>query len=277
MANNVEIITSRQNKTISYLASLGKKKAREEDKMFLFDGIKLLSEAIKNGVEIYCIVINSECADTVCAKLSELYGIDIYSQNIKVLHAIPSVFERLTDEKSPEGVVCAARFMNEIHKSHATAHTLSVGGDEKILMLESVRDPQNIGAIIRSARAFSVDRIIMSSDCADIYSAKTVRASMGNIFAMKIDKVESVTEAIKVLQASGRAVYAAALDEGAKKLGCDKFEENSVVIIGNEGHGLSPDAINAANGSVYIPMAEGVESLNAGVAAAVLMWEFFAK
>ena len=245
--------------------------------MFLFDGVKLLSEAIKNKLEIYCVVLNSECADTVCEKLFDLYGIDIFSLDIRVLYAIPSVFERLTDERSPEGVVCAARFMENIHALYGADDKISVGSDEKILMLESVRDPLNIGAIIRSARAFSVDRIIMSSDCADIYSAKTVRASMGNIFAMKIDTVDSITGAIRQLQESGRAVYAAALDEGAKKLGCDKFEENSVVIIGNEGHGLTAEAIGAADGSVYIPMAEGVESLNAGVAAAVLMWEFFAK
>ena len=277
MANNREIITSRQNKTISYLSSLSRKKTREEEGIFVFDGIKLLSEAIKNGAEIYCVVLNSECADSVSEKLLALYGIDVFSLDIKVLYAIPSVFERLTDEKSPEGVVCAARFMEKIHKDCRTAEEISICDNENILMLESVRDPLNIGAIIRSARAFNVDRIIMSSDCADIYSAKTVRASMGNIFGMKIDRVESIPEAIKHIRNCGRAVYAAALDDGAKRLGKDEFEPNSVVVIGNEGHGLSANAIESATCSVYIPMADGVESLNAGVAAAVLMWEFFGK
>lgn len=273
----MEIITSRQNKTISYLASLQKKKTREEEKIFVFDGIKLLSEAIKSHAEIYCVVINSECAESVCDKLSALYGIDIFSLDLKILYAIPSVFERLTDERSPEGVVCAARFISDMHKSLESADEIRVVDGEKILMLESVRDPSNIGAIIRSARAFSVDRIIMSSDCADIYSAKTVRASMGNLFAMRIDRVESMPDAIASIRAEGRAVYAAALDPGAKRLGFDKFEEGSVVVIGNEGHGLSSEAINVSSGSVYIPMADGVESLNAGVAASVLMWEFFGK
>ncbi len=276
MANNVEIITSRQNKTISYLASLQKKKTREEEKIFVFDGIKLLSEAIKNRVEIYCVVLNSECADTVAKKLLELYGIDIFSLDIKLLYAAPAVFERLTDEKSPEGVVCAARYMESSHKT-CLACDIHVSCDEKILMLESVRDPLNIGAIIRSARAFSVDRIIMSSDCADIYSSKTVRASMGNVFAMRIDRVENISEAIEHIRKSGRAVYAAALDENAGRLGFDSFEEKSVVVIGNEGHGLTANTIKACDGSVYIPMADGVESLNAGVAASVLMWEFFGK
>ena len=100
MANNVEIITSRQNKTISFLASLQKKKVREEEKIFVFDGVKLLSEAIKKGAEIYCVVLNSECAESVCDKLLSLYGIDIFALDIKILYAIPSVFERLTDERT---------------------------------------------------------------------------------------------------------------------------------------------------------------------------------
>ena len=277
MANNVEIITSRQNKTISFLASLQKKKVREEEKIFVFDGVKLLSEAIKKGAEIYCVVLNSECAESVCDKLLSLYGIDIFALDIKILYAIPSVFERLTDERSPEGVVCAARYMENIHKSYACESEIDVSYDEKILILESVRDPQNVGAIIRSAKAFSVDRIVISSDCADIYSAKTVRAAMGNVFGMRIDRVESIPLAISRIRECGREVYAAALDEGAKRLGCDLFQKNSVVVIGNEGHGLSPEAISASTGSVYIPMSEGVESLNAGVAASVLMWEFFGK
>lgn len=277
MENSMEIITSRQNKTISLLASLQKKKAREEEKTFIFDGIKLFSEAVKSGAEIICAVINSDCADSVSEKLLSLYGIDIFSLDIKILYAIPSVFERLTDEKSPEGLVCAAKFMENIHRDILSGDELEIEKNEKILMLESVRDPKNIGAIIRSARAFNVDRIIMSSDCADIYSSKTVRASMGNIFSMKIDRVESIPEAIRRIREIGREVYGAALDESARKLGHDEFASDSVVVIGNEGHGLTRESIEAATGSVYIPMAEGVESLNAGVAASVLMWEFFGK
>ncbi len=277
MANSMEIITSRQNKTISFIASLQKKKAREEEKIFVFDGVKLLSEAVKKGAKIHCIVLDSSLAESVSEKLLSLYGIDIFSLETKILYAIPQVFERLTDERSPEGVVTAAYFLDDIHRNCPVSDDITVGENEKILMLESVRDPQNVGAIIRSAKAFSVDKIIMSSDCADIYSAKTVRASMGNIFGMRIDLVDSIPDAISHLRAQGRAVYAAALDSGAKKLGCDNFESNSIVVIGNEGHGLSAEAISAASGTVYIPMAEGVESLNAGVAASVLMWEFFGK
>ena len=92
---------------------------------------------------------------------------------------------------------------------------------------------------------------------------------------MKIDRVESVSRAIEALRKSGRRVFAAALDEKATRLGETEFKDGDCVVIGNEGHGLSSETIASCDASVYIPMAEGVESLNAAVAASVLMWEFF--
>ena len=149
--------------------------------------------------------------------------------------------------------------------------------DENILLLESVRDPSNVGAIIRSASAFGADRIIMSADCADIYNSKTVRASMGVLFDMKIDRVDSLADAVRQLQKRGRRVFAAALDEHAQKLGQTQILRGDCILIGNEGHGLSSDMISACDSSLYIPMRGDVESLNAAVAASVLLWEFFGK
>ena len=92
---------------------------------------------------------------------------------------------------------------------------------------------------------------------------------------MRIDRVESIPEAIGALRSSQRRVFAAALDERAERLGKAEFVDGDCVVIGNEGHGLSSDTVAACDASVFIPMAEGVESLNAAVAASVLMWEFF--
>jgi TrmH family RNA methyltransferase len=128
---------------------------------------------------------------------------------------------------------------------------------------------------MRVAAALGVDRVIMSRDCADIYNSKTVRASMGAIFALKTDRVESISVAIAQLRDSGRRVFAAALDENAHKLGELEIRKGDCVLIGNEGHGISNEAIQTCDASVYIPMSEGVESLNAATAAAVLAWEFF--
>lgn len=277
MGNGYEIITSRQNKTISLLASLGQKKARDKEELFTLDGVKLTCEAIEKGLEIYCIVMLEDNLQLVCDKARSLYGVDILSLDQRIIVTNMSVFERLTDEKAPEGIICVARYMKSIHRKVAAYSDEDTFTGENILMLESVRDPQNVGAIIRSAAAFSVDRIIMSSDCADIYNPKTLRASMGNLLSLKIDRVDNITSAIKYLQSTGVCVYAAALYENSLKLGKSEFAKTSAVIIGNEGHGLSKEVIDACHDTVYIPMAQGVESLNASVAASVLTWEFFGK
>ena len=278
MSATREIITSRQNKTVSLISSLEAKKARDREGLFRLDGVKLTCEAIKKGLDIYCIAILDSAADAVADKAKKLYGVDIYSLDARLIFVNDSVFERLTDEKAPEGVVCAARYMKNMHRNLSDASLISEdAGKENILLLESVRDPSNVGAIIRSAAAFNVDRIIMSGDCADIYNPKTLRASMGNMLGMKIDRVGNICDAIRRLQSLGVTVYAAALKSDSRKLGCGEFSGKSSVIIGNEGHGLSDEVLNACDETVYIPMSDGVESLNASVAAAILTWEFFGK
>lgn len=277
MGNGYEIITSRQNKTISLIASLDTKKARDKEELFTLDGVKLTCEALKKGLDIYCIVLLDSAIELVNCKAKELYGVDILSLETRIIVTNQSVFERLTDEKAPEGIICVARYIKNIHRRIDAYKKEETFAGENILMLESVRDPSNVGAIIRSAAAFSVDRIIMSADCADIYNSKTLRASMGNLLGMKIDRVENITSAIKHLQNNGTRVYAAALYENSLRLGKSEFASDRAVIIGNEGHGLSKDVIDVCHDTVYIPMADGVESLNASVAASVLTWEFFGK
>ena len=142
------------------------------------------------------------------------------------------------------------------------------------MLLEAVRDPSNVGAIIRSAAALGVDRLIVSADCADIYHPRAVRASMGTLFNQRIDRTEDLAGAIEALVRGGRHVYAAALDSSAYRLGGFAVEPGDCVVIGNEGHGLSKQVLDACDRRVYIPMSDRAESLNASVAAAILMWEF---
>ena len=137
-----------------------------------------------------------------------------------------------------------------------------------------MRDPGNLGTVIRSAAAFGITNLVLSADCADIYHPRTIRAAMGALFSKKILITEDLPDALRVLSARGR-VYAAALDETAKRLGKVNFGENDTVVVGNEGHGISAAALAAATDKLFIPMQAGVESLNAGVAASVLLWELY--
>lgn len=274
MAYSGEIITSAQNKYVSLARALSERKQRQKSSLYRFDGVKLMCEAAKKGVFIDFLLIKESAYDAVNERAIALYSLDIESLSCKIIVVSDPTFDKISEESAPEGVITVAKYDGERHKE-ISAESLTVKNGEKILLLESVRDPQNVGAILRTAAAFSVDRVIMGRDCADIYSSKTVRASMGAVFSMKIDRVESVSCAIEALRKSGRRVFAAALDEKATRLGETEFKEGDCVVIGNEGHGLSVETIKACDASVYIPMAEGVESLNAAVAASVLMWEFF--
>ncbi len=274
MAYSGEIITSAQNKYVSLARSLSDRKQRQKSSLYRFDGIKLMCEAAKKGVLIDFLLIKESAYDTVRERAKKLYSLDLDMLFCKSVVVSDATFDKISEENAPEGVITVAKYDAERHRD-AGADVLSVSNGERILLLESVRDPQNVGAILRTAAAFSVDRVIMGKDCADIYSSKTVRASMGAVFSMRIDRVESVALAIGTLRSAGRRVFAAALDERAQRLGETPFEPGDCVVIGNEGHGLSDATVAACDASVYIPMACSVESLNAAVAASVLMWEFF--
>lgn len=276
-----EIITSAQNKYVSEARMLDEKKRRDSSRLFRFDGVKLLCEAVRRGVELEYILVSDDKYSSVFEKAEQTYGLTRADISCRVIPVKASVFDKISQEKSPEGVICVAKYIDKLHKfviiNNVEKFSRAFCTDERILILESVRDPQNIGAIIRSAAALGADRIIMSSDCADIYNSKAVRASMGTLFGVRVDRVDDLCAAIRALQTSGRRVFAAALDDKAQRLGKTEVSPADCILIGNEGHGLTDEIISACDSTIYIPMSMGVESLNAAVAASVLLWEFFGR
>ena len=274
MSYSGEIITSSQNKYVVLAHLLSQRKQRQKTFLYRFDGVKLLSEALTKGAEIEFLLISESAYEAVDEKLKSLCSQSLGALGCRKVVVSDSVFGKISEENAPEGVIVVARYDGERHRD-CTASEISVHADERVLFLESVRDPQNVGAILRTAAAFSVDRVIMSRDCADIYNSKTLRASMGAVFTLEIDRVDSIGAAIEAVRGCGRRVFAAALDGDALRLGETEFCAGDCVVIGNEGHGLSDETVAVCDSSVYIPMAHGVESLNAAVAAAVVMWEFF--
>ena len=271
-----EIIYSRQNRTVVEVCKLSDRKARDLGKRFRFDGIKLFEEAVKKGVEIQTVLLRASSADKIEAEMTRRCGEGVLERFPRVLMLSDEVFEKISEEKSPDGVICVAKYIDKFQK-FATIYNSGnflPPKEERLVLVEAVRDPSNVGAIIRSAAALGVDRLIMSADCADIYHPKAVRASMGTLFDQKIDRVQDMARTIQDLRADGRRVFAATLKEDAKVLGSFSVERGDCVVIGNEGHGLSEETIDACDGCVIIPMTERAESFNAAVAASILMWEF---
>ena len=271
-----EIIRSRQNKNIVELCKLTDRKAREATRTFRFDGIKLLEEAIRNDVEICAVFLSVSAQERMLDFLHTRFGTSYEDRIERCFLVSDDIFEKISEEKSPEGVITIAKYIDKLQKNATIYNSVHFLQDknESIVLLESVRDPSNVGAIIRSAAAIGIDRLILSADCADIYHPKAVRGSMGTLFNQRIDRVEDLAATIKELRESGRRVFAAALDERALSLGDFEILAGDAVVIGNEGHGLSQEVIDACGNSVIIPMSERAESFNAAVAASILMWEF---
>lgn len=146
---------------------------------------------------------------------------------------------------------------------------------ERLLIAESLRDPGNLGTVIRSAYSLGIDTLILTDDCADIYNPRTVRAAMGAVFKLPTLTVarDRLPAYIESLRLQGRKVYAAALSDNSVGISDIALRRGDCFVIGNEGHGLSEKCINACTSSVIIPMREGAESLNAAAAAAICIWE----
>ena len=276
-----DVIASRQNRRIVELMKLDDRRAREKSRLFRFDGVKLLCEALRRDVELESVFVRIGSADKVAERMSSLYGCTPNQIGCPVFAVEDDLFERISQENAPEGVIIVAKYIDKSHKNIIIyKEDESCPKNSPVVILESVRDPLNVGAILRTAAALGVGHLILSADCADIYHPRTVRAAMGPMFSMSITRVEDLEGTIRALREGGRAVYAAALDDQALRLGSPDWNAQrasdpnaACAVIGNEGHGLSEAVISACTRSVYIPMEADTESLNAGAAAALIMWE----
>jgi len=276
MENRQEIIRSRQNRAVVELCKLTDRKTREEKRSFRFDGIKLFAEALQKDLDLQLVAWKESAVERVSDEVKRLCGRDPFGGNWRTLVLSDELFDKISEEKSPEGVICVAKYIDKFQKNITIYNSVDFSKQkkERIVLLESVRDPSNVGAIIRSAAAIGVDRLILSADCADIYYPRAVRASMGTLFSQSIDRVSDLPGTVAALRESGRRVYAAALEDSALLLGAFVPQQGDCVVIGNEGHGLSPETVAACDACVMIPMTARAESLNAAVAASILMWEF---
>ena len=269
------VITSRVNPIVKCVGGLAEKKNRSREEAFRFDGIKLFCEAVTFGADIRKVIIRVPEKESITEALARAIASGRLDERC-VVRVNDSVFEKLSEEKAPEGIITVASFMPTLHLRVSGREAASVLSEyKKLLLLESVRDPGNLGAIMRSCNALGIEMLVMSSDCADIYSQKTLRSAMGAVFKQKTLTLptEEMAEFIKALREAGRKVYATALSEKSVSINSIELGEADCFVIGNEGHGLSAEVIEACDAPVIIPMAEGAESLNAAVAASLCVWE----
>lgn len=256
----MEHITSRANRLIVDTAKLAERKYRQKEKLFFFEGKKLLQEALDKQIPLVRVFATEENS----ALLASL------PKNVEAYLVSDSVYEKISAENSPEGVFCVARHLDRLHKN-ATIYNMVEKGSR--FMAVSVRDPGNLGTIIRSARAMGIDCLLLSTDCADLYHPRTIRGAMGALFSLSTLTLADPAASVAALQKDGYKVYATALTPHALDVRRVEIDPSTCFIVGNEGHGLPKEIVDAADHAVIIPMNEGSESLNVAAASSLLLWE----
>lgn len=252
-------ITSRKNPLVSEIKDLLKeKKLRDEKGIFAAEGVKLCEEALSAGIK----PIRALISDTAEQKFPDIA--EKLRAACETTLVSDEVYLYLSEQKSPQGILLAGEILDK------SVNLDRILNSRKILVLDCVQDSGNVGTMLRTAEALGIGGVIAGGECADIWSPKTLRASMGSVFRIPVYQ-EDTEKAIAQLKNSGFEVYAAMLDETAEKLGEFAFPEKTAVIIGNEGHGVSKTAAALCK-KIYIPIS-GAESLNAAAAAAIICWE----
>lgn len=253
------MITSASNAQIKNLIQLQKKgKARREQDVFVAEGIKMYREAPKELVErVYISKSFSEREEA--AELLDCRNLEIVEDRI---------FQAAADTKTPQGILAVIR------RQHYTLQQVTAGKAPMLMVLENLQDPGNLGTILRTGEGAGVTGIILSADTVDIYNPKTIRSTMGSIYRMPFCYAENLGQVIGELKRRGITVYAAHL-KGTKDYDAPDYRKGCGFLIGNEGNGLTEELAAQADEYIRIPMCGRVESLNAAVASAVLMYEAF--
>ena len=273
MFENKDIISSRNNEIVKWAASLTDKKGRNKEKCFICEGEKLAMEAICAKAPITHIFLSFDKYDALMPSLRKLLDVDLY-KNTHIYTLSEGAFEKISTEKSPQGIICVIKHLDFFRNMDIIyKEDFFLRDGERTIALCSLRDPGNLGTIIRTAVAFGFEHIVLSADCADVYNPKTVRGAMGGLFKIKISIVDDLSRFITLARANSKRVFAAELSENAKSIKDTKLTSNDIIIIGNEGHGIPADVSGLCDSSLYIPICENTESLNAGIAAALFMWE----
>ena len=239
------ILTSKNNPLIKETASLKDKKGRTQTGLFLVEGVKMLREGLQSELEIERVFLSEEYADELPVDES------------KIVRVSQDVFHFLSDEKTPQGVLCRVKI----------PQTALAAPTAPCLILDGVADPGNMGAIIRTANAAGYKEIYLVDGCVDAYAPKSVRASMSGVFFTKLyagsrEEILSAVQGVPVIVADmqGESVFHFSAPE--------KF----ALVIGNEANGVSAEMRKAAKYTVKIPMEQTQESLNAAVSAGILMY-----
>lgn len=260
MAIQPMLITSVNNERVKHWASLLEKKHRDRHRLFIIEGIHLLKEAIKGKYDIEAI-----CYDTNRGLPAEIEAIVAeVSASTKWYEATDIIIKKCTDTDSPPPIFAVVKKFTVDHKDVISENSL-------IVALDGVRDPGNVGTIIRSCDAVGASAVVLGKGCVDVYNPKTVRSTMGSLFHLPIIEID-LLDFLPMLKEKGIHVIGTSLQATEH---CFNFNwsEPACIVMGSEGEGLSSSVEAEVNKTVIIPMQGKSESLNVAMATTVMLYE----
>lgn len=253
------MIESFQNKTVKYIKSLRLKKERDRANVFVAEGVRFVDE-IESGWDIELIAFSNKFATE-----NDISGFEKKADSIILSDA---VFESVTETDSPQGILAVCK-----RKSYDRKHVLEQkDGNGFYIIAEEMNDPGNLGTIIRTADAAGADGIFLSKGSVDLYNSKTLRSTMGSIFHIPIFQEQEIKELISEMKKNKISIYASHLKAKSMPYESD-FKKGCAFLIGNESKGLKEQTASLADKLIKIPMPGKAESLNASIAAGILLYE----
>ena len=239
------LITSLDNDRIKSYIKLKDRKYRKKEKKFIVEGMHLVLEAYKKGI-VEELIVEKDVVLPI---------------NLPTIYVTNEIIHKISEMESPSNIMALCRMEEN-----------KITGD-KILMLDEIQDPGNLGIIIRSALAFNVDTIVLSPNTVDLYNPKVIRATQGMMFHINI-VISDLEPIINNLKASEIPIYGTRVDYGedVSKLK-EKDRKKYCLIMGNEGNGVREEILDMCDSYLYIDMNEKVESLNVGVATSIILYE----
>ena len=254
----MEKITSKNNQLIKDTKKLfTSPRARKENGAFVLEGARLCFDVLNSFYTVDKLFITQTVYDKYQSKADELI-----SKATSAYLITDDVAAKLSDTVATQGVFAVCKMQDNSNET--------ISG--KVIALDNVQDPSNMGAIVRTAEALGIDAIITHQGC-DIYNPKALRSSMGSMLRMNIAYTDDLRSCLTNLKSQGFTVYSTVPDNSAKKITDIDFKNNSVCVIGNEANGVSNDIKQVSDALITIPMLGRAESLNASVAASITMWE----
>ena len=256
----MQVISSKDNELVKHIKKLKDKKYRDENNEYIIEGVKLIEEAVKENAKIKKVIICEDTTRTYEIPTNIMLGIAKY----ECVYVTDKIFSFITQVTNPQGIMA---IVEKTSKEEEIDYT-----QDLIVMLDDIQDPGNLGTILRTIDSIGLKQIIVSKETADAFNPKVVRSTMGAIFRIKIIESENLIETIKNIKKHHFKLVVTSLqtDNTIYDINYNK----KIIVIGNEGNGVSKEIQDIADEKIKIPMLGKTESLNASVATGIVLYEY---